>query len=511
MRQIISEEILPTLVPEQESIRFPLPVVLNNVDHDRRRALLERIDELLRTTGVERKFMVHYLAVRMNAAEKVLSTQQCARIQGHARRTLRCNILKALSDTSYRDLSRRLADSSLLQWFIGINDRNIIRVPSKSTLERFYNDMSEPAIRELVTQLISAGISVNEDGHSVIGLEEPLCLDVVLLDSTCIKLDIHYPVDWVLLRDGIKSLIQSITHIRSRGLVHRMPRPESFLKKMNMLSMEMTHTRNKSDSKKGRKRILRVMKKLTHVVIDHGKRYKQILIHDGQKDSADRAFTENECVQILARLDNVLNQLPAAIEQAHERIIGERQIANTEKILSLYENHACVYNRGKSGARIEFGLQLLLAENMDGMIVDWDLVDGHPKDDTKHLQPCLLRIQKNHGASRPQVVVGDRGFTSAVNTEWLIDHHIEDMTCPLNIAELSERLSETSYARYHKRRAQTEARIGIVKSKFLGSHIPAKGYARQANHTAWCMLAHNLWVLARLPLRDDAEETQLIA
>ena len=42
----------------------------------------------------------------------------------------------------------------------------------------------------------------------------------------------------------------------------------------------------------------------------------------------------------------VVEKLPAAIRQAHERIIGERQVQNDEKILSLYEGHASVYCNG---------------------------------------------------------------------------------------------------------------------------------------------------------------------
>ena len=41
-----------------------------------------------------------------------------------------------------------------------------------------------------------------------------------------------------------------------------------------------------------------------------------------------------------------------AQKQAHERIIGERQVGNEEKILSLYEGHAAVYVRGQTEARI---------------------------------------------------------------------------------------------------------------------------------------------------------------
>ena len=74
-------------------------------------------------------------------------------------------------------------------------------------------------------------------------LEEPLDLSTMFLDTTCVKANIHFPVDWVLLRDGVKSLMQSVELIRLRGLKSRMCEPQVLITKINRLSMEMTHTK----------------------------------------------------------------------------------------------------------------------------------------------------------------------------------------------------------------------------------------------------------------------------
>ena len=51
-------------------------------------------------------------------------------------------------------------------------------------------------------------------------------------------------------------------------------------------------------------------------------------------------------------MEGVLEQVPVAIKQAHEPIIGGRRIANEEKILSLYEDTVNVIVRGKAGANV---------------------------------------------------------------------------------------------------------------------------------------------------------------
>jgi hypothetical protein len=65
--------------------------------------------------------------------------------------------------------------------------------------------------------------------------------------------------------------------------------------------------------------------------------------------------------------------LPRAQKQAHERIIGGRQVDNAEKILSLYEPDIHVLVRGKAGAEVEFGNTVLLGENRQGIILDYPI------------------------------------------------------------------------------------------------------------------------------------------
>jgi hypothetical protein len=59
-------------------------------------------------------------------------------------------------------------------------------------------------------------------------------------------------------------------------------------------------------------------------------------------------------------------------------------------------------------------------------------------------------------------------------------------------------MKEQKFARLQRRRAQTEARIGILKQGFLGRPMRAKGFDHQELALAWGVLTHNLWMLARM-------------
>ena len=132
------------------------------------------------------------------------------------------------------------------------------------------------------------------------------------------------------------------------------------------------------------------MKRLTQVVRAHAQRYRGLL--DQQWEQTD--WSRPQAEQVLRRLDNVLTQLPAALHQAHERIIGERRVQNPDKILSLYEPDVQIVVRHKAGADVEFGHDLLLAESVQGLILDWELFADRVPADPSLIKPCVQRIEK---------------------------------------------------------------------------------------------------------------------
>jgi hypothetical protein len=95
-------------------------------------------------------------------------------------------------------------------------------------------------------------------------------------------------------------------------------------------------------------------------------------------------------------------------------------------------------------------------------------------------------------------VVTDRGFFSASNSRTLREADTFDGLCPRGPALLHQRMKEQKFARLQRRRAQTEARIGILKRNFLGRPMRAKGFEHRELALAWGVLTHNLWMLSRM-------------
>ena len=505
----VQQKATPTtisFIPLQAKLSPQLPRVCGNAEYVEREQLLDDLDQLLRSSGVEAEFIAASMAAYLASREETEPTARgLERHQVHSVRALRTMVLKSILQETYRGLSLQLAQSPLLRKFCQCDGFEVVEVPSKSTLQRYAEWLPHEPMRAVVDRLTQAALSPSCSG-ALVGLECPLELDMLFMDSTCLAANIHFPVDWVLLRDAVRSLMKAILWVRRHGLKNRMETPESFLSRINGLCMAMIQASRAfvADSKRKRKTVLRKMKKVLKAVEKHARTYRQLLDEEWEKTGITRGRVE----AVLRRMDNVLEQLPAARKQAHERIIGERQVPNAQKILSLYEPEIHVIVRGKASAEVEFGNSLLICEQSDGLIVDYELSQKAVAGDGKYVEESLARIT-SLGCGAPLGLTTDRGFDGQKNRDILENAGLYNGLCPRRPKELRSRLEEDEiFAACQKRRAQTEARIAIVKRAYIGSQCLAKGFEHRQAQVDWAILAHNLNLLAHLRQSERAEKEE---
>jgi len=484
-----------TLCPE-------LPDVINNIDYQNQMAILRRIDEILRVGKIDECYIEMTINHWLNSREQ----NQEPRAQDFNQFTktsqwgFRAMLLKSLMGYRYRELSVQLAQCPLYRWFCRMEMFGPIKSPGKSSLQEWAQRLPVDQMQLIIDHITATAAAP----CNPLELKNQIELDTVWMDSTCLKANIHFPVDWVLLRDAVRTLIKGVTLIRDHGIKHRMNSPESFMNAMNRLSIEMTHSRRKADSKKQRKKVLRKMKELCQTVRSHARRHRDLL----EQRWSQTDWSHPQALQVIARMDRVLEQLPKAIEQAHERIIGERQVKSNEKILSLYDSDVNVIVRGKAGSEVEFGNKLFLAENSQGLIVDWKLYrDSAPSDD--HLvEPSLERMEQTFGEGVVRGIVGDRGFDSADNEQLLAEKGMFNGLFSRDPVKMKVRTMSKLFQQLQTRRAQTEARIAIMTNDFAGTPMLSKGFERRERKMSWHILTHNLWVLARIEQTEEQETSR---
>jgi hypothetical protein len=484
-----------TIIPFQVPLPQALPTIEGNVDYREFRDNFLHIDQLLVQSGLETQLLQadlqRWLAPRHKVSPRAQQNHQL-----HSRRALRCNIARQLLGQEYRVFAARLADSPLLQHFCGLNELGCLKVPSKSTLQRYDLWWKEDEVRPVIHHLLNRGATAPQQLH----LPQAVDLESAFLDTTCLEANIHYPVDWILLRDATRTLMKGVRLIRDQGLKHRMEEPESFITRINILCIQMTHAGSKTDSRRQRKKTLRQMDRLMGVVRNHARRYRALLDQQWKQTN----WTRPQAQQVLRHMDQVLEQLPKARQQARARILEDKPVANEDKILSLYEPDVHVIVRKKAGAPVEFGNTLFLAENPQGLIIDWEFFQEQAPADTDLLPRSVGRMEQVYGA-RLKAATADRGFDSFANQVGLAEEGIYNAVCPRSPALLQERLGSWKFKRLQRRRGQTEGRIAIVKNVFLGGRMRGKGFAHRQLTVTWTVLAHNLWVLARLQRSAKAE------
>jgi hypothetical protein len=218
-----------------------------------------------------------------------------------------------------------------------------VGLTSKSTLERCQRHFSAQQWELLHMKL--TGVLSNEEDSCRCDLVSALSTAVAQMDSTCLEANIHFPTDWVLLKDVSLSLLLGVKRIRTSGIVCRMPESvEQLSRQMNVVYMQMSQLRRKADAARLRKDCLRQMKQLLQRIGGHARRHRDALRMRG----LDHGWSQPRRDSLLERMDRYLGLLPKVIHQAHERIIGGRQVPRQQKILSIHDPDLQVIVRGKA-------------------------------------------------------------------------------------------------------------------------------------------------------------------
>ena len=481
----------------QSLLRPELTQVCANKDYEEFADTLDKIESLFKTLDLETEI------IKIISEENVhLNIKELSRLSQQTITAFKTEALRSLlGNLSFRVFSTQIACSDLLAKFCGALSIEGIKGVSKSVLERNSKMLKSESLI-LLHQHIT-GLVCDSKGASDCGLACAIEIKDQFVDSTCIEANVHYPVDWLLLKDLCSTLLFATALIRKKKVLCRMPQePESFHSNLNQLCIKMTNTRRKKNAKKTRKGIFRELKKFTRVVAAHASRHSKKL--EGSWEGTDWSVAQKDLVR--NRIKHMLGLLDSIVYQANERIIGERLIASKDKVLSIYDLELEVLVRGKAGKEVEYGNKFFLSESVHGYVFDFNLIKGN-LDDRDLLKESLQKMEEG---KLPQAssICGDRGFNGGTATEVLKRHKMKDNTCPRSVEVLQEKLKDKGFTSQQKRRASTEARIAILKNKFNLGALRSKGFINRQQSCSYAVLTHNLWKLAKI-LQGQEKELQV--
>jgi transposase, IS5 family len=174
--------------------------------------------------------------------------------------------------------------------------------------------------------------------------------------------------------------------------------------------------------------------------------------------------------QMRGRLRRALAELAVTIErtgtivaQAQTRLAGQTPEGST-RLVSLHDPDARPIRKGRIDRPVEFGYKAQVADNDDGIILDYSVEYGAAPDGPQ-LVPAIERIHRRAGRL-PRAVTADRGYGLPAVERDLHDLGVRTVAIPRQAKTSPTRKStehSRSFHRLVKWRTGSEGRISYLK------------------------------------------------
>ena len=201
--------------------------------------------------------------------------------------------------------------------------------------------------------------------------------------------------------------------------------------------------------------------------------------------------------QVLAEaLAHNLDLMGRVIQQTQRRVILGQKVPATEKIVSIFEEHTDIIEKGSRESL--FGHKLYLTVGKSSLILDAVLMNGNPAD-SQQVKPLLQHQCRQYGRY-PRQASFDGGFASSDNLKWAKNQGVQDVAfakkCGLKIQDMVR--SSWVYKQLRRFRAGIEGCISTAKRVFGLTRCLWKGWSHFQRYVHLSVVSYNLVVLARL-------------
>jgi transposase, IS5 family len=198
------------------------------------------------------------------------------------------------------------------------------------------------------------------------------------------------------------------------------------------------------------------------------------------------------------------------IDQSRRRVLQEEQVPNAEKIYSIFEPHTDLIMRGKVRTPVEFGHKVFLAESAQGLITQYEVLNGNPSDEN-HVEPSLSRHEATFG-SVPRLYGSDRGFFNEKNLAACARSGVEVVCIPQRggkkTAEREAYEKSREFKKGQRFRAGIEGRISVLFRGRGMKRCLAEGRERFELLVGVAVFVNNLLMIASLLKKRSSDQRQ---
>ena len=416
---------------------------------------------------------------------------------------LRLMFLKSRYRLGYESLCREVSDSITWRRFcrIGIEGR----VPDPTTLMKLTTRCGSAAVQGLNEALLAKAAAA-----------KLLRTNRVRVDTTVVPSNVAYPTDSGLLAKAIGRIAATTRRIQAAGGAVRTrvrDRSRAAGRRAHQIGFKL-----RSRSAAGRDEALAAVRRTTAELADLAEsavrdaerlaaNARRALRRARAKAEADRAAGETDPVAgrrrgRLARAVDDLEDLLAATRQiaaqTRQRIAGQTPDGATRRV-SLHDPDARPIAKGRLGKPVEFGHKAQVADNEDGIVLDYTVEPGNPAD-APQLEPAVVRIKQRTGRA-PRTVTADRGYGEKRVDDALQDLGVRNVVIPRKgkpgVARQAEE-HRRAFRHHIKWRTGIEGRISTLKRGYGWDRARLDTTEGARIWTGHGVLAHNLIKISAL-------------
>lgn len=222
----------------------------------------------------------------------------------------------------------------------------------------------------------------------------------------------------------------------------------------------------------------------------------------GLRRAADTATAKTAA--LITELERTTELVERIAAQTRVRLAGDTPDGAT-RIVSLHDADARPISKGRLGKPTEFGYKAQVVDNVDGIVLDHEVVMGNPPD-APMLVPAIARIKARFGRA-PRAVTADRGYGEATVETELKNVGVKTVAIPRKGKPGAARQKvqrSRGFVKLIKWRTGSEGRISNLKHRWGWARTLMDGVDGAETWCGWGTLASNsVKISALIEAKDD--------
>src|SRR6266705_3380092 len=313
---------------------------------------------------------------------------------------LRLMFLKFRYRLGYESLCAEVSDS--ISWRRFCRIPLDAKVPHPTTLMKLTTRCGEGAV---------AGL--NEALWAKAAGQKLLRTARVRADTTVIAANVAYPTDTGLLAKAVGKLVRTARRVQAAGGATGTKvtdRRRAAARRMRQIASSL-RTRGKLSREESTRVIRRVTSELASLA-ETAAAQAAVVLRNGRRalPKAISGRVRGKLARALDELAVIIERTATVVAQARTRMAGQVPDSAT-RLVSLHDPDARPIRKGRIDKPVEFGYKAQVADNDDGIILDYAVEYGAAPDGPQ-LAPAIERIRRRAGRL-PRAVTADRGYSQA--------------------------------------------------------------------------------------------------